>query len=132
MKIKTKNQTYEITDIRKQTTTYFEAYYNDYLIIIEKEAKWRRIKEKTGFSLWLVTCYAPDGSYVCDRYFEGTMKEAIIEVLEEIEFCEEGTIKCPKCNVKMENDDLYYDEEREEYMEVWICPQCGYREDIPE
>ncbi len=42
MKIKTENQTYEITDIRKQTTTYFEAYYNDYLIIIEKEAKWRQ------------------------------------------------------------------------------------------
>jgi len=47
IKIKTKNQTYEITDIRKQTTTYFEAYYNDYLIIIEKEAKWYQIKEKT-------------------------------------------------------------------------------------
>jgi len=74
---------------------------------------------------------------LCERqvyngYFEGTMKEAIIEVLEEIEFCEEGTIKCPKCNAKMENDDFYYDEEREDYMEIWICPNCGYREDIPE
>jgi hypothetical protein len=129
IKIKTKTQTHEISDIIKQTTTYFEAYYNDYLIIIEKEAKQYQTKEKT---VWSVTCYAPDGSYVCNRYFEGTMKEAIIEVLEEIEFCEEGTIKCQKCNTYMENDDFYYDEEREEYIDIWICPKCGYREDIPE
>lgn len=50
----------------------------------------------------------------------------------EIESCMEGMNYCPKCNIAMENDDFYYDEEREEYMEIWICPQCGYREDIPE
>ena len=39
---------------------------------------------------------------------------------------------CPKCNTYMENDDFYYDEERKDYIDIWICPNCGYREDIPE
>lgn len=124
IKIKTKSQTHEVTNIRENTPKSFIAIYKDFEISVQKEPR----RNNTYY----IMCTAPSGSYIYDGYFYGTRLQAIKEVFEEIELCMECMNYCPKCNIIMENDDFYYDEEREEYMEIWICPQCGYREDIPE
>jgi len=90
-------------------------------------------KERKYISFYCCGCLDIHDDYpIKDVKYNGTRLQAIKEVFEEIESCMEGMNYCPKCNIAMENDDFYYDEEREDYIDIWICPQCGYREDIPE
>lgn len=59
------------------------------------------------------------------------MKEALIDVFKNIELGEEDMNNCSECNTEMENDDFYVDENND-YINIWICPNCGHREDISE
>lgn len=82
MKIKTPNQVHDFTDIREKTSKIIWGYYNDYFIQIEKADKLHQTKEKT---VWSVDCTAPDGCYIYNGYFTGTMKEALVDVFRNIE-----------------------------------------------
>jgi hypothetical protein len=76
MKIKTKNQTYEVTNIYENTPKVFGAYYKGYWMEVTKEPR-----EKTYY----VQCTHPDGCYIYDGYFHGTRLEAIKDVFKNIE-----------------------------------------------
>ena len=61
IKIKTKNQTHEITNIKENTSKSFIAIYKDFEISIQKEPG----KNNTYY----IMCTAPSGSYIYDGYF---------------------------------------------------------------
>lgn len=82
MKIKTETQTHEFTKIMEKTSKLIWGYYKDHFIQIEKADKRYQTKEKT---VWSVDCTAPDGCYIYNGYFEGTMREALIDVFKNIE-----------------------------------------------
>lgn len=100
MKIKTKSQTHEVTNIRENTPKSFIAIYKDFEISVQKEPG----RNNTYY----IMCTAPSGSYIYDGYFHRTRLQAIKEVFEEIDECIENMNYCPKCNIAMENDNFYY------------------------
>jgi phage FluMu protein Com len=128
MKIKTKKQSYEFTDIREKTTKHIWGYYNGYYIEIEKAEKRYQTREKT---VWSVTCQSPGGCYVYDGCFEGTMHEALIDVFENIELDEDEKMECPNCKTIMEMSDDLIDDEDGTFLENWICPKCGEIVELP-